>query len=52
MTQANMRKIQKEAICLADNVKEWLPDWIVEENNLCSPSYAIKTSIFLQTKEI
>ena len=46
MTQANMRKIQKEAICLADNVKEWLPDWIVEENNLCSPSYAIKNIHF------
>lgn len=46
ITQANMRKIQKEAACLIENVKEWLPDWIVRENNLCSPSYALKNIHF------
>lgn len=46
ITQANMRKIQKEAACLADDVKEWLPDWIVKENNLCSPAYALKNIHF------
>ncbi len=46
ITQANMRKLQREAIAAADYTGEWLPDTIVARHNLCSPSYALKNIHF------
>ena len=46
ITQANMRKLQKEVQHLADDAEEWLPQWIVEKYSLCSPAYALKNIHF------
>ena len=31
---------------LAEEITEWLPDYIVEENHLCSPAYALENIHF------
>lgn len=46
ITQAAMRKLLSEAIHLAGDVKEWLPESAVRENNLCGPDYALKNIHF------
>lgn len=46
ITQAAMRKLLSEAIHLAGDVKEWLPESTVRENNLCGPDYALKNIHF------
>ncbi len=46
MTQANVRKLVKEVLPLADEAEEWLPKEVVSNYNLCSPSYAIKNIHF------
>ena len=46
ITQAAMRKLLSEAIHLTGDVKEWLPESAVRENNLCGPDYALKNIHF------
>lgn len=46
ITQAAMRKLLGEVIHLAGDVKEWLPESAVRENNLCGPDYALKNIHF------
>lgn len=46
ITQAAMRKLLGEVIHLAGDVKEWLPESAVRENNLCGPDYALRNIHF------
>ena len=46
LTQANMRKLQREAASCIDQAVEWLPEDIVKRYNLCSPAYALKNVHF------
>ena len=46
MTQATVRKLVKEALPLAEDSREWLPEETVKKYNLCSPAYAIKNIHF------
>ncbi len=41
-TQANMRKLQKDALQAAKDAEEWLSPDIVKEYNLCGPEYALE----------
>lgn len=46
LTQANMRNLQKEVRKYAFMLNEWLPEEIVEKNNLASPSYSVENIHF------
>lgn len=48
LTQAAMRKMQKEAVTAAAEAEEWLPQSIVEQYNLCGPAYALENVHFPQ----
>ena len=50
LSQAQMRNMQLEAKPLHGMITEWLPEEIVDSNNLCSPSYAV-TNIHFPTEE-
>lgn len=44
--QGQMRSMQLAVRETAKKIKEWLPEYIVKENNLCSPAYAIENIHF------
>ncbi|MDD5926929.1 MAG: ATP-dependent DNA helicase RecG [Firmicutes bacterium] len=44
--QGQMRSMQLAVRETAKEIKEWLPEYIVKENNLCSPAYAIENIHF------
>ena len=48
LTQQMMRKLQREAAGAADEAAEWLPESIVKQHKLCSPSYALRNIHFPQ----
>ena len=48
LTQAQMRALQMQVRQYANLITEWLPEDIVIENNLASPSYAIENIHFPQ----
>lgn len=48
--QGQMRSMQLAVRETAKEIKEWLPEYIVKENNLCSPAYAIENIHFPQAE--
>lgn len=48
--QGQMRSMQRAVRETAKEIKEWLPEYIVKENNLCSPAYAIENIHFPQAE--
>lgn len=46
ISQREMRKWQEEIVPLMKQVEEWLPEYLVSENNLCNPSFALKSTHF------
>ena len=46
ITQKDMRKWQKNVSLLYSDIKEWLPNEIVDKNNLCSLGYAFENIHF------
>ena len=48
--QGQMRSMQLTVRETAKEIKEWLPEYIVKENNLCSPAYAIENIHFPQAE--
>ena len=48
--QGQMRSMQLAVRQTAQQIKEWLPESIVRENNLCDPAYAIENIHFPITK--
>ena len=46
LSQNQMRALQIQARPYISEIKEWLDESIVKENNLCSPSYAIENLHF------
>ena len=46
ITQSILRKLIKEALPLADEIKEWLPPEVVSQYSLCDPAYAIRNLHF------
>ncbi len=50
ISQAQMRSLQLQALPYHSLISEWLPERIVDENNLCPPSYAV-TNIHFPKEE-
>ncbi len=51
ISQAQLRNYQRAVEAAADQVKEWLPEDVVQKNHLCSPSYALKNIHFPTEKQ-
>lgn len=51
ISQTMMRNWQMEISDMASRVEEWLPEEIVSDNHLCSPSYAISNIHFPKEEE-
>lgn len=41
VSQLQLRNLMIQARTCVNQIVEWIPDWIVDENNLCPPSYAV-----------
>ena len=51
ISQAQLRNYQLAVKDMASQLEEWLPQRIVKENHLCSPSYAIASIHFPKEKQ-
>ncbi len=51
ITQVELRKIMRQALEYSGDLKETLPQIVFDENNLCSPTYAINNMHFPENKE-
>lgn len=46
LSQKTFREIHRIIKPVIEEIREWLPDEIIKENNLCSPSYAVRNIHF------